>query len=205
MLQFYSIGVISILSAISPGPDFVVITKYALCESRRHAFFCAFGIALGILVHMSYCLLGLALVISQSIVLFNAIKLLGAAYLIYLGIQGLRSPKKELQMAGELAGTSTKTAYQAFKEGFTINVLNPKCSLFMLSIFTMVIEPHTSIAVQAAYGFEIALIAFSWFCILASSISLHFVKQRFASAQHWVSRLTGVVLIFLGVKIALNK
>ena len=65
MLQFYSIGVISLLSAMSPGPDFVVITKYALCESRRNAYFCALGIALGILVHMSYCLLGLALVITH--------------------------------------------------------------------------------------------------------------------------------------------
>lgn len=206
MLQFYSIGVISILSAMSPGPDFVVVTKYALCESRHHAYFCTLGIALGILVHMSYCLLGLAFIISESIFIFNMIKLLGAAYLIYLGVQGLRSSHKKFDALDNMASTRlTKTSFQAFKEGFMINVLNPKCSLFMLSIFTMVIEPNTPLHIQMAYGFEIAAIAFIWFCLLASSISLKSVKQKFSAMTHWISRVTGVVLIALGLKIALDR
>lgn len=204
MLQVYSIGVISLLSAMSPGPDFVVLSKYALSLSRQHAFFCALGIALGILVHTSYCVLGLALVISQSLVLFNIIKLTGAAYLIYLGVQGLRASSHELSM-GQTIRSCHRTYYQAFKEGFYINVLNPKCSLFMLSVFTLVIEPHTSIFIQIFYGVEIATVAFSWFCLLALGISLNFIKQAFLGLQHWVARFTGMVLIFLGLKIALNK
>lgn len=131
---------------------------------------------------------------------------MGAAYLIYLGIQGLRASKKPIDaLVGENDKAVQKTSFQAFKEGFMINVLNPKCFLFMLSIFTMVIEPHTPALIQMAYGFEIASIAFTWFCLLASSISLKSVKQKFAAVSHWVSRITSVVLIGLGIKIALDR
>lgn len=203
MLQFYSIGIITLLSVISPGPDFIIICKYALCESREKAIFCAFGITLGILIHVSYCLLGIALIISQSILLFTTLKLLGATYLIYLGGQGIWSADKAPKI-GQSEKKQLKTAYNAFKEGLTINLFNPKCSLFMLSIFTMMIEPNTPLFIQTAYGVEIAFIALCWFCLLAFFISLKQIKQRFLKAQYWISRVTSILLVGLGVKIILE-
>lgn len=204
MLQAYSLGAIALLSSMSPGPDFVVLSKYALLESRKHAFFCALGIALGIMVHVSYCVLGLSLIISQSIFLFNLIKLGGAAYLVYLGVAGIRSSKKD-PIEGKEQKITCATPKKAFSEGFCINVLNPKCCLFMLSVFTVLIDPHTNSCIKIAYGFEISLIALTWFSLLACGISLKPVKERFSDLQHWISRLTGLVLISLGLKIAFYK
>ncbi len=203
MLQVYSIGTIALLSAMSPGPDFIVMSKYALLEGRRHALCCALGIALGILFHVSYCVLGLSLIISQSIFLFNLIKLAGGAYLIYLGLMGIRSAKKEIVLEKKTTPIAPPPR-KALKEGFYINLLNPKCSLFILSVFTLLIDPHTSAFIKIAYGFEISIIALTWFSLLAFGISFAPIKRRFAEFQHWISRLTGAVLIGLGLKIAIE-
>lgn len=203
MFQFYSVGVIALLSAMSPGPDFIILTKNALCENRQKALFCAFGIALGILVHTSYCVLGLAIIINQSLLLFNVIKIAGAFYLMYLGYKGLRA-KKTVDIHLE-PKVSSKTSFDAFKEGFCINLLNPKCSLFMLSVFTFVISPHTSHWLQAAYGLEISMVALAWFCFLAISISFAPIRNRFSRFQYLISRITGGVLVGLGASILLEK
>src|ERR1700722_9128354 len=93
LLNYYTIGIIAILAAISPGPDFVIVTKHALTQNRRNALLASLGIGCGILIHTSYCVLGLAIILSQSLLWFSLIKYLGASYLIYLGVKSLFSKK----------------------------------------------------------------------------------------------------------------
>ena len=81
-LDIYSIAVIGLLGAMSPGPDFVVVSKNALGHSRRAGCFTAFGISVGLLLHSAYCVLGLALLISESIWILRGIRFLGASYFI---------------------------------------------------------------------------------------------------------------------------
>lgn len=76
--------IIHILGLVSPGPDFVIAVKHSLQYSRATGLWTALGIGLGIIVHVSYCFLGIAFIVSQSILLFNIIKLCGAGYLIFL-------------------------------------------------------------------------------------------------------------------------
>lgn len=205
MYQILPIAIVALLSAMSPGPDFLVVSKYALCHSRQSALFCTLGIATGILFHATYCVLGLGLIISQSIVLFNIIKLLGAAYLIYIGLQSLRSKKQTAEIPAGSAIKKSQTHTKAFKEGLGVNVLNPKCCLFMLAVFTLVIDPHSSRWLQLGYGLEIALVASVWFGLLAFGISLHPIKSRFNRFQDWINKLTGIVLIAMGLKVAITR
>lgn len=210
MLQFYTIALIAVLAAVSPGPDFVVVMKNALCRSRRHALSCTIGVCLGILFHSIYCVLGLGLLISKSVVLFNIIKVIGATYLIYLGVKNLFVKPNSIPITQDNTPKANsvchaKTPYHAFREGFFANVLNPKCTLFMLSIFTVVIEPSTSQWIKAAYSFEIMLIALIWFCFLSISITLKPVQKKLAQAQTFISRFTGIVLIALGIRVAFEK
>ncbi|WP_438884465.1 LysE family translocator, partial [Bacillus cereus group sp. BC22] len=85
MTELIVVVTITLLAVISPGPDFAMVTRNSLMLSRRSGVLTALGIGLGVTVHVSYTLLGVGLLIRQSLWLFNAVKLVGAIYLIYLG------------------------------------------------------------------------------------------------------------------------
>src|SRR5438094_7329342 len=87
--EFLTIASLHLLAVMSPGPDFVLISKNSLVYSRKSGVYSALGLALGILVHITYSLIGIAYIISRSIVIFSTIKLLGAGYLIYIGYKSL--------------------------------------------------------------------------------------------------------------------
>lgn len=199
MFEYYTIAVIAILAVISPGPDFIVVTKYAITHSRNNAIMASLGIGTGTLIHASYCILGLAVVISQSLLLFSIIKYLGAAYLIYLGLKSLFSKTNHLTLK---SATHKKMSHWiAFRDGFLTNILNPKCTLFMLSIFTLVVRPHTPIAIQTIYAAEIILIASAWFIFLSYGLTLDVVKNKIEKVQHLASKLIGGVLLALGITV----
>lgn len=197
MTAYYTIALIALLAAISPGPDFVVIANYAIAHNRTQAILASLGIFAGILIHTTYCVLGLALVIQHSILLLNLIKYLGAAYLIYLGMKNLigknhRSTKHQnIQL--------NVSSWSAFRDGLLTNVLNPKCTLFMLSIFTLVIKPHTQTLIQASYGVEIALITLAWFICISYGLTMPTIQSKLIHVQHIVTKLIGSVLIALGI------
>ena len=91
MTELIAVITITLLAVISPGPDFAMVTRNSLMLSRRAGMLTALGIGLGVLVHVTYTLVGVGLLIQQSLWLFNAIKLVGAVYLIYLGVKMLRA------------------------------------------------------------------------------------------------------------------
>lgn len=198
MIEYYTIGLIALLAAISPGPDFVVVVKQAMTQSRHSAVMTSLGIGVGILVHTAYCVLGLAIVISQSILLFNLIKYLGASYLIYLGIKSLLSKQPHIPNSPQQKHLPY-SPWQTFRVGLLTNVLNPKCTLFMLSIFTLVVRPRTPTFIQVTYGIEIALISTAWFVFLSYGLSYPIIKSRIEKTQHIVTKLIGAVLITIGI------
>lgn len=91
MTEWLAVITITVLAVISPGPDFAMVTRNSLLLSRRAGVLTALGIGLGVLIHVTYTLVGVGLLIQQSLWLFNAIKLAGAAYLVYLGVKMLRT------------------------------------------------------------------------------------------------------------------
>ena len=200
MFEYYTIAVIALLAAISPGPDFVVVAKNALAYDRRNAIFSSLGIGVGILIHSTYCVLGLAIVISQSLLLFSLIKYLGAAYLIYLGIKSVFSKNKHLPDVAKTKSAS-HSSWLSFRDGLLTNILNPKCTLFMLSVFTLIVKPHTPITVQAIYGMEIAFITAAWFVFLSYALTTKTIQSRIEKVQHIVSKLIGGVLVALGIAV----
>ena len=91
MNEWIAVITITTLACISPGPDFAMVSRNGLLLSRRAGVLTAVGIGMGVLVHVCYTLLGLGLVLQQTLWLFSALKLAGAAYLVYLGVKMLRS------------------------------------------------------------------------------------------------------------------
>jgi RhtB (resistance to homoserine/threonine) family protein len=201
--QFFTIGFLTLFSAMLPGPDFAIVTKNALLHSRRSGIFTSFGVASAILVHMTYCALGLAIIIYNSVILFNIIKYIGAAYLIYLGVTSIlaKVPEKIITSDQKIERTDL-SGFVSFRQGFLCNLLNPKAALFFLALFTMVIKPGTPTYWMIIYSFEIALIACLWFSTLTLILSHPRVIQLLAKSEKYIARLLGVFLIFFGAALA---
>ncbi len=201
-MELIAITIFIILAAISPGPDFAIVTKNSLCYSRRAGIFTAAGVSASLIFHASYCLLGLALIISKSLLLFSVIKYIGAGYLIYLGIKGLIAKRSE-----QVHYAATRARYfsplRAFTQGFLCNALNPKAILFLLAFFTLIIKPGTPIYWQIIYTLEIAIIHLIWFSLLAIFLTHKIVQHKLSVVQHAITKVLGGFLVACGVRVAL--
>lgn len=205
MKEFLLVAGIHLLAVMSPGPDFAMVLKTSMTNSRRSTLWLAAGIGLGILVHVVYSIIGIGFVISRSILLFNAIKWLGALYLIYIGIQALRSkPVKLDQTVKELDEAVHLPSRQSFLRGFLTNVLNPKATLFFLALFTQVISASTSNVVKIAYGIEMSVVTFAWFAVVGLVLTHDLIRRKFIKAKHQIERAFGGLLVLLGIKVALS-
>lgn len=203
--EFLTVALIHLLAVASPGPDFAVVVRESVAHGRRAGTWTALGVGSAIFLHVSYSLLGIGLIVSQSIVLFNVLKWLAAAYLLYIGFKALRAKPAVTGTDTVAALPVVRSAGAAYRAGFMTNGLNPKATLFFLSLFTVVINPHTPLAVQAGYGVYLAVATAAWFCLVALLFSRQRVRAGFARMGHWFDRTMGAVLIALGVKIALTE
>ncbi|QKE62437.1 LysE family transporter [Aquipseudomonas campi] len=203
--EFLTVALIHLLAVASPGPDFAIVVRESVAHGRRAGTWTAVGVGTGIFVHVAYSLLGIGLIVSQSIVLFNALKWLAAAYLFYIGIKALRARPAPAGALEVQTDGLARSARSAFMTGFVTNGLNPKATLFFLSLFTVVINPHTPLTVQAGYGVYLAFATGLWFCLVALLFSQARVRAGFARMGHWFDRMMGAVLVGLGIKLAFTE
>ncbi len=205
LFNWLMIVVLMLVCAMAPGPDFVMAIRNSLTYSRRAGIFTALGFALGVCVHVTYCIIGIAAVISQSIMLFNTIKYIGAAYLVYMGFQALRSTG--FSESTETANTSSRDipALKALGMGFMTNLLNPKATMFFFALFTQVIDPHTPLAIQIFYGTTCAVIVAGWFSFVALILTHKSIKNKFLGFAKYIDRTCGGLMIALGLKLALTR
>ena len=202
---FFTIGLLQTFAVILPGPDFAMVVKNTLSWTRRAGYFTALGITCGILFHMTYCLLGLAIIITSSSLLFKLIQYSGCIYLIYMGLHCLFAKRNafEKQEVGTVCAEIKISDTRAFKQGLYCNILNPKASLFFLGLFTLVVHPDTRKLLQLSYCAEIAVITFSWFCFLTWLLSHQKISFYLHRCQQTVTKLMGIFLIFFAVRLAL--
>lgn len=199
---FLTIVAIHLLAVMSPGPDFAMIVRNSLKYSSRIARYSALGLALGILIHVTYSLIGIGLIITKSVMVFSIIKYLGAAYLIYIGYKSMRAKPQAAAEQMQMEAHAEISRFQAIRIGFLTNALNPKVTAFFLSLFTQVIDPKTPLSIQVIYGLEMGMMTFVWFAIAATFFSSRIVKDRFSRIQHHLERSMGAILILLGIKVA---
>ena len=204
-VEFLTIAVAHLFAVASPGPDFAVVTRQCVTGGTRAGVWTSLGVGAGILLHVAYCLLGVAVLLSQSPALFSAVKFVAAGYLLYLGIKSIR---KSLA-SGPIDPVSTAQPAvepgKAFMLGFLTNGLNPKATLFFLALFTVVISPATPIFIQLIYGLYLAIATFLWFALLSRFMGRPSVRETILRAGHWFERAMGTILILLAIQIAFNS
>lgn len=199
-----TVTAVHLLGAISPGPDFIMAVRNSLNYGRRAGIWTSVGFGLGISIHIFYCLAGLAIIISKSILAFNFIKFLGAGYLIYIGIKSFFSKSSQIEVSDE-KNEKNISSFEALKMGFFTNILNPKASLFFLSLFTFVISPDTPKYVMAILSLIMILDTMLWFSLVSIFFTQEKVQELFNKYQGAFNKVFGALLIGLGIKIGLSK
>ena len=194
------------LLTIVPGIDTVLVIRNTSRSGGKDGVVTSLGICLGLFVHATFSAIGISAILLQSAELFQAMKWIGAAYLIWLGIGGLRAAfKGHAGMAINDATSNAFNANRSLKEGFLSNVLNPKTAVFYLAFLPQFIDPQHSPFLQSMIMASIHfVIAMLWQCGIAGMVSS--AKRLFASnsAMRWMEGVTGAVLVFLGLKLILD-
>ncbi|WP_024600165.1 LysE family translocator [Pseudoalteromonas sp. TAE56] len=203
--EFLLIVIAHFFAVASPGPDFAVVLKQSVQQGRRNALWTSAGVGAAILLHIAYCVLGVALILTQSPSLFMALKYVAGAYLAYLGVQALRAakPPTSNQDNVEIKTVVEEPVWLAFRRGFFTNALNPKATLFFMSLFTLVISPTTPTSIQVGYGVYMALATWAWFSMLSMILSRNNVRFFFQQRGYWFDRGIGVILIALAVRVVI--
>ncbi len=199
--EFLTIMVAHALAVASPGPDFAIVLRQSITHGRRTAVWTSAGVGTAILLHVTYSLLGLGFLIRGSALWFTVVKYAGAAYIAWLGVQALRTRPRDPALGSGENGSPLPTARAAFLTGFFTNALNPKATLFFLSLFVLLVNPQTPRLVQAGYGLWMALATMAWFSFVALVFTKPEVRKSFLRHGHWIDRALGVV--FLGFALSL--
>lgn len=206
LFELASLMAIFAFAIVSPGADLAMVIRQSLVHGRREAIITSFGIGAALMMHVTYTVLGLGLIISQSIYLFNIVKWCGVAYLIYIGVKALRagSTKIEVDTRSD-APRKQQTFAKAFGLGFAANALNPKAVFFFLSIFSTVVHAHTPTEIKLGYGVVMAVSLIAWFVSVSLFMTTPKMRDVFSRASKWIDRTSGVVFIALGLKLATEK
>lgn len=205
--EFLSIAILHLMAVASPGPDFAVVTRYSIGFGRRTGLWVSLGIGVGILVHIAYSLLGVALVIHRYNWVYVSVLAIGALYLGWLGWQAIRAkPRAEAELPVSLAtGTNADTSDQelaasrAFGIGFLTNGLNVKATLFFLMLFSTIISPATPTLVKLGYGIYMAVATALWFSLLTLAMTWGPFYQQLWRYSHWVDRAMGLALLLISL------
>ena len=195
---------VHLLAAMSPGPDFVLVSQQTLVNGKKAGLLVSLGITLGLSIHILYSGLGLATVIANSVTALWAIKILGGGYLLYLGWQGIRSKAS----SSAQVNASQVVQYSPLKSigaGFLCNALNPKAPIYFVSLFTIVLSADMPLSELAIYGVWMMLIQMGWFSSVVLLLSTPMINKKFQAVSHWIDRFLGAAMIALGLKVLLTR
>jgi len=192
--EIIAVILITCLAVISPGADFAIVTRNSYLYGRDIGLSTALGIACGVWIHVGYSLLGLGFLKNHMPYLLQTIQYIGAAYLIYLGFKTFTQAKIKLDENG--VGISI---WQAFKHGFLTNSLNPKTTLFVISLFAQLMTSTGNSTIQLfAYGAFISLSHFVWFGLIALFCAHPSIRNKILDRQVVINRVIGLLLFILG-------
>ncbi|WP_372625010.1 LysE family translocator [Arsukibacterium sp.] len=203
--EFLIIASVHLLAVASPGPDFAIVLRYAVRFGRRAAVFASLGIGVAILLHVTYSLVGIGVLIKTTPWLFQLLTVLAACYLLYLAQGALRAKAPVGKDVIEFERQATPASLKAFSAGFITNGLNPKATLFFLSLFAVVISAETPFSYKLIYGVYMALATAAWFCLLSFVLTNSKIRGFLLLKGYWFDRLMGVLLLLLAAQLLLSS
>lgn len=192
---------------ISPGPEMIFVISSTMSKGKKQGFFSALGAATGSTVHVILVAFGLAIILSTSLMLFAIIKIVGAIYLVYLGIKAIISKNNSLVISNDGQNISDKS-FLSYYKGVLVGVLNPKSAIFFLAFLPQFVRPE-----NGSFSFQIiclgvitviAGILIELVIIFIVNKTVHFLSQK-QIILDIIDKLMGSILICLGIRLALSS
>jgi RhtB (resistance to homoserine/threonine) family protein len=207
--QFWTYLIAITLLTITPGVDTVLIIRNTTRGGWRDGALSSLGICCGLFVHATVSAVGISVILLHSAWAFQALKLAGAAYLVYLGVVSLRSAARRgapLPVNGRGVGNRRFSARRSLMEGFLSNVLNPKAVIFYMAFLPQFIDPAGSALGQSLFlaGLHF-VIAMAWQCLLASVVDRAKALLQNQTVRRALDGLTGSIMMGFGLKLALDR
>jgi threonine/homoserine/homoserine lactone efflux protein len=193
-----SLFMISLLGAMSPGPSLAMVAKHSLAGGRANGISTAWAHAFGIAIYAFITLLGLAVMLHQSPLLFKGISYCGAFYLAYLGFKALGSKGG---IAEKLESGKAVSLIESARDGFLISMLNPKIALFFIALFSQFVAVGGEVSSKAIIVSTPFLVDGLWYTFIALILSNSKLLDKLRSRAVLIDRLSGVVLIALAVRV----
>ncbi len=202
-MEFLLIASAHFLALLSPGPDFLLILQTALRLPLRYAFAVCAGIAAANAVYLAAAVAGLETV-RRWPALMLALRYLGAAYLLYIGILLLRAPMRPLGDGGPTSLLHVRSLRRQCTLGFLSGMLNPKNAIFYLSLFTAMVSPQTSLAVRGLYALWMAALVLFWDMGVAVLLGNNRVQTRLGDWLFGIEKVAGALLAVFGLLLAFD-
>ncbi|UFJ40747.1 LysE family translocator [Brevibacillus humidisoli] len=199
--------VMSIVLILTPGVDTALVTRSTIAYGKKGGAATALGITTGVIVHTLFAAFGLSAILAQSAFLYEVVKYIGAAYLIYLGISSLWfARKKQTSSTGAEQQERTYHGSSCFNQGLLTNVLNPKVALFFLTFLPQFVQPGGNTLLQfTLLGVTYAVLAIIWLFVYIYLIDLIRGWLQRPSTQRALEGITGVALLLFGLKLAFDR
>ena len=196
---------VSLLLSVTPGPDMAVVTKNALAHGRRGVLLTTTGIALALSIWVTATAVGLSAVLRASGELLMVLKLVGAAYLAYLGVRTLLESRH--RPTDLLAGLPATAPGQAvFRQGFLSAISNPKLGVFFVTFLPQFVVPGQALLPRLLeLGLIFAVIGWAWMNVYGLFITRIREVITAPRVRQWMQRVTGVVLLGFGARLALDR
>ena len=191
-----TIASICLLGAMSPGPSLAVVLQQTIRGGRKTGLVAAVTHGLGIGLYALLCISGIAVMITTSPLLFTTLQWLGAGYLVWIGIKGLRARAQTDEVL-----VNPPTTGSAARDGFLVVFLNPKVAVFFIALFSQVIGSETSWLEKLVFAATAMFIDMGWYVIVALSFSNPRWLGRLQRHVVWLERAFGVVLIALAIRL----
>ena len=197
---------LSILLIVMPGPDTAMVTKNALLGGRRSGIYCALGVTIGLTVWSIAAAAGLAALLQASEVAFVTLKIAGAIYLIWVGVQMLRA--RDLTAAASSAGhgVAVRSGGKALRQGLLCDLSNPKVAVFFTSFLPQFVHGSgPAFPVLLALGLAFALLTLLWLIGYSVAVGQASGVLRRPRVRKTLDRITGIVLIGFGIRLAFER
>ena len=203
LASFAAIVGVWLFTVVSPGPNFLATSQAALNHSRRAGLAVASGIAVGTTLWSTASLLGLGVLFHTTAWLYHAVRVVGAAYLIYLGLRAILTARRMPLDAASATGPMPPG--KAFRRGVLVDLSNPKAAAFFTSLFAVAVPPGAPGWFSAAAVVAVVAIAWGWYSAVAYAVTVAPVARLYDRSRRLIAYVTGALFVGLGARLATDR
>lgn len=196
------------VTVMMPGPNFLAVAHATLARSRRHGLWVVAGITVGTAIWATASLAGLGLLFRTAGWLYTAVKLLGGAYLIYLGLRMVLASRNPTPIRAQTASEGIAAhsgAWAGFRRGLLVDLSNPKAAAFFASLFAVAVPPAAPLWLQASVVAAVVAVAAVWYSAVALTLGSRSISAAYRQAERLITAIAGAVFMALGLRLATDR